>query len=151
MFDTYDQFMAWWITRPEIPRWLLFLLGVFLLFTILPRKRWWRRKRAMGRGHGWRSKFSDLITEAIEIGLDKKAISEKEASRAYRQCADKLQLDDLRPKALTYKASSNKITWLKTQIKRRINGGVDKVTPLPLPDHGPVSYQAPRAKKKLKF
>lgn len=150
MFPTYEDFIHWWLSVPwhDMPRWMLLALTILLVYVVFPRPAWMSRKRTMGRGHGWKEHFSDILTDAIEQGVHTGKITRKTAKRVYLECAQKFGLDDLRRKANSFKAGSGKIAWLKAQIEGRIEGDVKDVVPLPLPDLGPVVYQAPPGRKK---
>lgn len=151
MFYTHDEFIRWWMSVPwhDVPRWMILALTILLVYLLFP---WGRRTRKMGRAHGWKEHFADIITDAIEQGVHKGKITRKTAKRAYLECATKLGLEDLRRKSKSYKAGSGKIAWLKAQLKRRTKGGLNAVKPLPLPDLGPVVYRAPAGRtKKLKI
>lgn len=148
--DLQDQLQK----LPPLPTWInltMWALLIFLLLTVPRRRRKARRDRPMTDSEKERRILSDAITEAVENCRMRALLSDRTLNKFYRKCADRLGLEDLRPKSYVYRISKEKIAWLKEQIKRRTNGGPAKVKPYPIPEPSSVVVALrPVMKKKLK-
>lgn len=131
----------------------IFVGGYAALFTaayVLRNKRRGNRgPKKMTDQMVFKQRFSDVLTTAIEDGLNKGWWTNKEARRMYVRCADKFGLEDLKPKSLlAQKLHKYKAELLKLAIKARTNGGPTNVKPMPIPEPSNVVLLKPGVMRK---